>query len=364
MGRHSRPEELASSSARKPVGLILAIIALLTIVVLLLWWFLRDSGTPEPASPTTSSASASSSASAQADECALIPVAATDGSTSSEVAGILSASGGCNRVEAVDSVSDAVVLIAPEGEDISAQLDEHSLAAQASPQPVANVDGKTLVAHVLQPHGGVGPAQTEAAEKVVSSAAENYQESPATQTESQSPQLAPADTLFLLDTSTAMQSAKDAAAQGIGDAATHLTQQGKQVALWNYSSPLNPGVTEGFRVNIGFSTDGGAIGKSANLLGIGGQPLTREAVAAAVANAADRSRATGQPAHVVLITSGTSDQGNIEAVRQQLADSAVELAIVHVGDQPADQELASVATTTTHANPSDLPQAIAQTSGV
>ncbi|MDY5784641.1 hypothetical protein, partial [Corynebacterium sp.] len=50
------------------------------------------------------------------------------------------------------------------------------------------------------------------------------------------------DTLFVVDTSDAMAPYFAAVADAIGEAAYAVTDSGQSVALWNYSSPLNPGV--------------------------------------------------------------------------------------------------------------------------
>lgn len=61
---------------------------------------------------------------------------------------------------------------------------------------------------------------------------------------------APADTLILLDTSAGTTAALGdrsiyaASAAALGPIARDLGTGGQQVALWNYSSPLNPGVTQ------------------------------------------------------------------------------------------------------------------------
>ena len=41
-----------------------------------------------------------------------------------------------------------------------------------------------------------------------------------------------------------------AAADAIAASAPDISAAGHSVALWNYSSPLNPGVQQGFRRNI------------------------------------------------------------------------------------------------------------------
>ena len=62
--------------------------------------------------------------------------------------------------------------------------------------------------------------------------------------------IAPENTLFLLDTSEAMAPFIEPAADAIGETALALGGAGKEVGLWNYSSPLNPGVVNGYRQNL------------------------------------------------------------------------------------------------------------------
>ena len=150
-----------------------------------------------------------------------------------------------------------------------------------------------------------------------------------------------ADTLFLLDTSNAMAPYLGAAAEGIGVAARDVTAGGNSVALWNYSSPLNPGVTKGYRQNVDMTPNAEDVAVAAGRFLTGGQPQTREALGAAV----DYAAGTGAPVRVVLITTGTADAGDdaafTESLKQQLAN--VSVSVVHVGGGTTDTAVDGVA---------------------
>lgn len=176
----------------------------------------------------------------------------------------------------------------------------------------------------------------------------------------------PMKTLFLLDTSAAMTEFNDPAAEAIDAATSEITGAGHEVALWNYSSPLTPGVTQGYRTNVGFTGDADAVTGTASRFLNDGQPQTREAVAAAVTYA--ESEATPDaPVRIVLITSGSSDIAD-EYAEQALAearDKGVSLAIVRSGDGEPDEKLADGAEFTTDAaTPDDLVAAIRSAAGV
>ena len=114
-----------------------------------------------------------------------------------------------------------------------------------------------------------------------------------------------AHTLFLLDTSDAMapfiQPAKDA----IGEAAGNVAAQEKMVGLWNYSSPLNEGVTRGYRVNVALTPSAEEVDVAVHRFLTGGVPQTREALSAAAAASAGGA----EPVRIVLVTTGTADAG-------------------------------------------------------
>ncbi|GAA1475111.1 hypothetical protein P4N68_01135 [Corynebacterium felinum] len=169
------------------------------------------------------------------------------------------------------------------------------------------------------------------------------------------------NTLFLLDTSEAMGadtgngvSFHSAFTQGISQVAKEIGAQHKAVALWNYSSPINPGVVRGWRTNINF--DDGTFGQGAASyvlgFGTGGRPLTRVSTQAAVEYAATYAHESKQPVRVILVTSGTTDSSDIHVLRDKLSE-AVDLHVIHVGPGQKDQELADVAHASAAVNTAD-----------
>ena len=163
---------------------------------------------------------------------------------------------------------------------------------------------------------------------------------------------APENTLFLLDTSDAMapyiQPAKDA----IADAALELGARGKQVGLWNYSSPLTPGITVGYRENITVSPDAESVAVAVRRFLTGGVPQTRQAVEAAAAAYGGWDTTT----RVVVVTTGTADRGDdaaFERAVRQAAGERVQIAVVHVGEGERDTALDAVAARTADAQQAD-----------
>lgn len=175
-----------------------------------------------------------------------------------------------------------------------------------------------------------------------------------------------AHTLFLLDTSDAMapfiQPAKDA----IGEAAGNVAAQEKMVGLWNYSSPLNEGVTRGYRVNVALTPSAEEVDVAVHRFLTGGVPQTREALTAAAAASAGGA----EPVRIMLVTTGTADAGEdadgtafAESIQQYL-DQGVEIAVVHVGDGAPDAGVERVAATQAQAStPEELPAALATAVG-
>ncbi|MEH0146080.1 hypothetical protein V6D40_00160 [Corynebacterium sp. Q4381] len=152
------------------------------------------------------------------------------------------------------------------------------------------------------------------------------------------------DTLFVLDTSDAMAPFMAAAEEAVGTAARGVAADGHAVGLWNYSSPLSPGVEKGYRRNVALAADGEEVARVVTRFTTGGQPQTREALRAAVAALADADGTT----RIVLITTGTADAAEsgddafVEEIRAAAGD-AVEFSVVHVGDLAKDQALQSLA---------------------
>lgn len=156
----------------------------------------------------------------------------------------------------------------------------------------------------------------------------------------------PMTTLLLLDTSERIAGRFDDARKELAGVADGVTQQGDTVAIWNYSSPINPGVQKGWRRNLNFTDDAGAVADVLRQLGTGGVPQTRSAVVAAAGAAADQARSTGQPVRVLVVTTGTEADIGDDDFRQALSQARsddVSIDVVHVGDAGADPVLADAA---------------------
>ena len=150
------------------------------------------------------------------------------------------------------------------------------------------------------------------------------------------------DTLFLLDTSDAMAPYLPQASDAIGAAARRVAAEGHRVGLWNYSSPLSPGVTRGYRENVALTPNAAEVAAAAGRFLTGGRPRTREAVSAAV----DYARSAGSPVRVVVITTGTADGGADDDYANALKNatgSDVTVSVVHVGPDQEDPALRRVA---------------------
>jgi len=351
MGRH-RSESNNFSVAGWVVAVFLLAIALIAAAI---WWF----GFRQPETP-------------QAQECIQgdlnLPVAA-DGVDATALIDDYNASDPvvrdfCITAELTDSVVQAAVLLTPAGADVTELLDGRSLS---STTPVTGAD-----AHVLTPTDGVNEEQVRAAtefarfhedtDRTTEATSEEAPEETVTE-ETPAPEPAPeaVDTLILFDTSAQSVPFHDAATDALARLSLDLGAQGRQVAMWNYSSPLNPGVTQGWRTNVSFS-DGTDAAAAVRLFGTGGVPQTRSAVVAAIGNAAEHSRATGQPARVLLVTSGTAqdmdDAAFAAAFEQARGDADVVLEVVHVGAGEVDAVLADVGTLTEVADPATLPDSL------
>lgn len=173
------------------------------------------------------------------------------------------------------------------------------------------------------------------------------------------------NTLIVLDTSSNVAGqwldAEVAAAGEIAEAAAGEHALG----LWNYSSPLNPGVTQGWRTNIALAQGVTAqqVSDTASQFGTGGQPQTRSAANAALQSAIEYAEATGESVTVVLFTSGTSDSGSVEDLASRAADAGVRLQAYALGDAANDQDLQAAASATGGAytkvaSPADLEKAV------
>ena len=167
-----------------------------------------------------------------------------------------------------------------------------------------------------------------------------------------------ANTLLLLDTSTAMAPMYGPVSKALGTTASDLAADGGAVSLWNYSSPISETATVGFRQNLGFG-DGNAVSGTLSGFGTGGVPQTRSAVVAAVANAADQTAGTGDKARVVVVTTGTEqdmDDAQFTSALKDAASKDVSLSVVHVGEGSVDAALKSAADSFTSVDSADETQ--------
>ncbi|AWB81933.1 hypothetical protein C3B44_05830 [Corynebacterium yudongzhengii] len=270
----------------------------------------------------------------------------------------------------VEAQPEAAVLVADALGASDLDSSEGAFAATAENrasegEEFSALDDREIVHHayVLEENESVSAQQVDAASGVASEAGDNYsgaaETTPAAAAvweaagfaapenarkedvesdaaaEADAPVAEPAPyTLFLLDTSDALAPAFAPVADAVGQAALRLTGGENQVALWNYSSPLNPGVTQGFRRNLNYTTDGQVVSDVVERFGTGGVPQTREAVAAAV----EESAALPETSRVVLVTTGTADESELPPLPE-----GVELAVIHIGDGEVDQALQDAA---------------------
>lgn len=147
------------------------------------------------------------------------------------------------------------------------------------------------------------------------------------------------DTLLLLDTSTAMAEFLPAQVEALKKRAAEVVSNGHKVALWNYSSPLNPGVTQGWRNNVAFTDDLSLINATLDGFQTGGLSQTRPALINAMQTTADHGG--GQ---VYLVTTGSVgfyDDDNFSQMLDAFNDSAVTVAVQHVGPGADDKVLDS-----------------------
>ncbi|MDU0477652.1 VWA domain-containing protein [Staphylococcus chromogenes] len=149
------------------------------------------------------------------------------------------------------------------------------------------------------------------------------------------------DTLILLDTSDRMSPQLSEVANIVGERAKKIGAAGAHVGLWNYSSPLNPGVTKSWRNNIALTdnSQGANAATALGSFGTGGVPNTNEALLAAHTAAQEYRAETNREVRILLITTGTADQGYAQAVVDQVKTP---VAVIHVGADPADPALAKL----------------------
>ena len=229
------------------------------------------------------------------------------------------------------------------GDDVNNAADQEITAQETSSDEATSEDASAETS--------VDDASTEE-----NSEEETPSEEPET---SEAPAPAPsadaADTLILFDTSNAMAGQFDPVSGALANTARALSGANKAVALWNYSSPLNPGVTVGYRDNLGFG-NGDEAANTIQAFGTGGEPQTRPAVIAAADVAADRAADINGPVRVLLVTTGTvtaMDDAAFADAFAQAAGNNVELSVVHVGPGAPDAAVEDVATEFTSVDGTD-----------
>lgn len=185
----------------------------------------------------------------------------------------------------------------------------------------------------------------------------------------------PRDILMLLDTSEYINGVStdgirwfDAASHGLINLAQKQEERGKAIGLWNYSSPLTPGITQGWRSNLDFDTLDAArqVKDVLGNFGTGGQPQTLAATSAALNYAVEHAQHAGNTS-VVIVFTGTNDSftGLAESVRKA-QESHVSLHAIQIGDGQDDTNIAQAAKDTNgsyvHAtSAAELDRAIAST---
>lgn len=237
-----------------------------------------------------------------------------------------------------EQVSSGNALVSFAGEDSGQVAQNNVSAADADAVRDAFHSGTGMAPEETETETEPAPVETEATPEPTPEPAPEPEAEPAVGQ--------PVDTLFLLDTSAQMnsdfgdRSRFEAGAAAITQVAPRLGETGRASSLWNYSSPQSPGVTQGHRTNLGFGR-GTTVANSVQLLGTGGVPQTREAVAAALNRAADRSAEIGGPVKVMLFTSGTDDTMSDEQFQAVLdgMPAGVELTAFHLGGGELDPVL-------------------------
>lgn len=192
-------------------------------------------------------------------------------------------------------------------------------------QSIVDLDSSTALSRALALGGG---QQQDGSSADASESSDTGASAPAHQ-----------DTLLLLDTSTAMAEFLPAQVEALKKRAAEVVSNGYKVALWNYSSPLNPGVTQGWRNNVSFTDDLSLIDATLDGFQTGGLPQTRPALINAMQATADHGG--GQ---VYLVTTGSVgfyDDDSFSQMLDAFNDSAVTVAAQHVGPGAHDKVLDS-----------------------
>lgn len=195
----------------------------------------------------------------------------------------------------------------------------------AEKQSIVDLDSGTALSRALALGGG---QQQDGSSADASESSDTGASAPAHQ-----------DTLLLLDTSTAMAEFLPAQVEALKKRAAEVVSNGHKVALWNYSSPLNPGVTQGWRNNVSFTDDLSLINATLDGFQTGGLPQTRPALINAMQATADHGG--GQ---VYLVTTGSVgfyDDDSFSQMLDAFNDSAVTVAAQHVGPGAHDKVLDS-----------------------
>lgn len=235
-----------------------------------------------------------------------------------------------------------------------------SRGGQEGDSSAAADSSQTTAAQTTAPATSVAPSSTESSQ---SSSAAPTPQAP------QDSKATALDTLVLIDTSEAMAPGFESVSAALSGTAQTLGTDGKSVALWNYSSPLSPGATVGYRDNLGFG-DGNAVAGTLDRFGTGGVPQTRSAVLAALDSASQRSAESGQDTRVLVVTTGTQQDMDDASFRDALASrkgDSVKLSVVTIGGEKDALlgELADSHAEVTDVNDSAaLNKALAQATGV
>lgn len=240
-----------------------------------------------------------------------------------------------------------IFLLSRGGDDVDSAADSAITSeAPANTQEDDAATERTYEEGTSEEDEAAAEATSEAPE---TSEAETPSEEPA------APSAAASDTLILLDTSDGLAGQFEPVTGALANTARALAADGQSVALWNYSSPLNPGVTVGFRDNLGFGS-GEDAANTITAFGTGGAPQSRSAVVAAVDTATDQAANTNATVRVLLVTTGTDadmDDASFAQAYGQAAGDNVELSVVHVGPGEPDSAIEGVASSFTAVDGND-----------
>ena len=227
-------------------------------------------------------------------------------------------------------------------------------ASESTVESTAAAESESTAAETTsarESSSAAAPSSQDSSSAAPSSAKKDSADKPAGKAETVA-----ANTLFLLDTSANLTPYFGPVSQGVADAANAAGEDGGQVGLWNYSSPISESATVGYRQNVAYGPAEN-VAFAVSQFGTGGVPQTRSAVVAALGNAADQAAQTGSDTRVVLVTTGTEQDMDDETFTAALKDAraqGVSLSVVHVGDGEKDatlEQLADVSTAIT--DPSD-----------